>query len=645
MNEYLHNLQQYVLKSDTHIIRDAIYDFMTITSIVKYGNAEHSLESAKIIQTIENHFNVYNINFQITESLKRLSEDGKITPINKHTYSVSKSTYEDFLDEETKTGELEENVRTALSIHIKKSKCELEESVIKKIIINFFNLLDKTFQVYGSYAVRLFSDSQNNSTKSYEYEGFMKIFEQTILSIIPKNKHNSVKNSFNDFFTNPSKQVSQFLFSRAISYVIPKVVNANPKFQNLSKQSFEKKLIILDTNIIVDLLVKENNIKEALKTLLKNTQSLGMKIGILDITCNEFLRLVDSTKANQEILHNAKKYGEDYEDPFYSAFLNRTEKKGGFSDFLAEFEKIEYELKNAYNITKITSDIDNATISEELLQQISNATSHRNPNRTKTRNAQIHDGKCIEFVRKYRESIKTDETGPSCWFLTMDNTLRTAENNFYADTIIANITTAAWLQMITPFMSMTFDMDMTEDAFSKLIGINFIVNKVDPVIFTQMFKIIPELKNYSEETIKEIIGDEYIRSLFVKLEKAEENRNEKEKKKSSNEIIKELKKYTDSKIKNQDEKIKNQDEKIKKLEEQNKNQHNELSELSIKISWMSNKNKFLKWLLITAVVLTFIFILLYTYSFPYVNIVFSITLSGISIFFGVWATKLFSNKN
>ena len=52
------------------------------------------------------------------------------------------------------------------------------------------------------------------------------------------------------------------------------------------------------------------------------------------------------------------------------------------------------------------------------------------------------------------------------------------------------------------------------------------------------------MKNYSEETIKEIIGDDHVQSLFVKLEKAESKEDKKQQSEVEKKIIEKLKDIT-----------------------------------------------------------------------------------------------------
>ena len=608
MREYFQHLQQFALKFESGVISNLVYDFMVISILATHGGDTHTLHSDKMLKHIEKYFKIHNVEFQIANALSRLTNTNKITFESK-SYTLTENAFNTYNSENQEQEKLEKSVKKLLEEKIKKDLGNVAEKYLDTIVNNFFNLLDRTFNAYGSHAVRLFSNNDFELDELRNYPGFGKLFNEEILKLIPPDQHDQVKNSFNEFFFEPTTPLCGYLYSRSVGYIIPRVINADPEFKKLSKESLKNKTIILDTNFIIDLLLEPTKLHTSLSVLLSETQKLGIKVSILTNTKDEFLRRLAFARKNFEFHKRGIKYSVKVEDAFVTAYYANSKSQYSFNDFLAKFENIESFLESEYGIKMIKSEISVEDLPEGLTGEIASASYKLPP---KGKSALIHDAICIEYVRKKRQETSIDETGFSSWLLTLDTTLRRAERAFYDDCVTSNITPAAWMQAMSPFLGGTFDLDTTKEAFSKLISVNFIVKNTKSKIFTNLLATIPDLEGLSDESIKQMIGDQYVQELFVKLATAQGNEDSKEEDKQWKEIKKYVEKTYVKKIQEQDKKLESQDEKIGHLAKENEQSKKRIKSLEKDKISSTSTTRFLKWLLI-AIVACFIVVIIVDY--------------------------------
>ena len=434
MNEYLQNLQQYVISNEAGIIRKSVYDFMIIASIIKHGGSMYRLHVDKIIEHVEKYFKLTDTSIQITQSIHSLVKNKRLIEYEKSSYHVTQYEYDKFMIDEKNTKNLETdivaNINNFLIDHLPKKN----QKIINQLTDNILILLDKIFEEHGNYAARLFSNSQNLHNLS-SYPGFSKLFQNIILSDVNSDMHNNLRNIMYDFFANPTEKLTKYLFSRAMSYVIPRVINADPTFKKISAQSFMNKTIVIDTNVIIPLITEDAKLFSPISTLLINLKKLKIKLIILEETHDEFIDVLDSCSNNW-----SKNRYKDNKNPFYDAYVNHKIKNSKITpnDFLDKFRNIEYVIEHTHNVKIVPSHMEKDTIHDELCSEINNAA--LNTGYTgKTKKRQLHDAICLEYVRNQRRIVSIDETGPSCWFLTRDEGLRTATNNHYGRSTILTI--------------------------------------------------------------------------------------------------------------------------------------------------------------------------------------------------------------
>ena len=206
-----------------------------------------------------------------------------------------------------------------------------------------------------------------------------------------------------------------------------------------------------------------------LKQSLQKRKNLGIKILVLEETVSEFQSWLSYMKEQHQFVGRGSTVKIDQSlfknDLFLNEFHNERSKNKliTINDFTSNFENAKFLLENNFGVKVIPSNIKPKEIDDRLLESIKKSSGFG----SKKKNAQIHDAIALEFVKEKRKTSKIDETGPSIWFLTEDNTLNQAERSYYGKKSIMNsIGNEIWLQIIMPFISPKFD-EVTASTFAR----------------------------------------------------------------------------------------------------------------------------------------------------------------------------------
>ena len=212
----------------------------------------------------------------------------------------------------------------------------------------------------------------------------------------------------------------------------------------------------------------------------------------------------------------------------------------------------------------------------------------------------------MEYVRNQRRIVSIDETGPSCWFLTRDEGLRTATNNHYGRSTILTISVPVLLHVISPFLTGTFKDNVAEEAFSKLISVNFIAHNTNDRDIDKLLEVIPIEDDIPEDVIKKIIGNKVVKKIISDLNTMEKEKNPKKLNDKKIELQKNYDKLMGDEIRQHRERIDSQQSEINEQNEMIKKQQSEINgqnntinkqstqidQLDLKFNKLENMTKF-----------------------------------------------------
>ena len=163
---------------------------------------------------------------------------------NQNQNSATLKSEKNFFQFITKlTDELESKLKETISKSLKEKIPGITNQQIDLIINNLAIVLGTTFANYGSVAAKIIGEGLEGMTELKKSTAFQEIYKQKILKIIPVIYHKDLDKLFNDLFSNPSEEFSEYLFSMAQSYVILEILNIDPELKNMQKMSWSKKNI------------------------------------------------------------------------------------------------------------------------------------------------------------------------------------------------------------------------------------------------------------------------------------------------------------------------------------------------------------------------------------------------------------------
>lgn len=593
----IHILQQFVLNRDSEDLRQEIYEFM-IMSVIYHNNPERGLEKHEISSMIEKDFQLSGIPpLQIDEAISRLATKQDIKKI-KNFFILSEKKRKKLETTNTDICSLENAVYTELKTKIQSILPDKLHPQIDSLIENLHGILGKLFAKYGIEAAKIYVDKNcAKNMKDLQNFSFSEMYNKDILKSIPEAYHNELDILFYDFFSNPSPEVSKFLFSTARSFVLVQILNADPNLQEMLKLSWSKKRIYLDTNVIINLLFGGSNRAEATRILIENTSKLQVKLLISKKTISEFMNWLELRKKKYAGFrfpskNLAEALGEvREEDPFFTIYSETLKNNSGtnMGKFCKQYEHPDILLENKYAVTiePVVKSIEESPNIKELKNRISIEAI-----RPKSDAVAEHDAYSILRVRQLRSSSSSDELGPSTWFLTVDSTLGRAEQEFFNDTKIpSSITVDIWFQIISNFISPSANIEQTSIAFTKLIGSYFNSHKRSIEDYLNFVDVLTNESEYSIKQLKKIVGDDYIaeklRKRHDKLDSGEKPSDE-----ELRSIVADIQKTAKTELDKTIEELKTtQKQEIAKIKVEHTN---EIEKISKKIDSLIQKNKRMK---------------------------------------------------
>ncbi len=516
----IRRLQQFVLNRDSNDIREELYEYMVIEVIFLHAGKEKTLDWNKIKKFLEDEFHLSEIpQFHVDDAINRLIVK-KFVLKNNRILSLSNEKWEKFDRSFKEVETIESKVKDEIRKFSQKFIPEAKKSDIDIIVDNFTNLLGSIFEKHGLEVAKIFVEEQ----RTKKYKSFTEFYKNEILKKIPKTYHESIDKMFYEIFSNPSKTLSQYLYSTAQSFVLSQILNVDPLLQKLEKISWSKKRVYLDTNILINLLFGGSPGVESIQNLIENTIDLKAKIFISRKTSDEFKRWLVKRKQkyrryrvpSPKLASALGKLKND--DPFLTIYASDLASNSSLKieTFCKKYENFEDIIKNKFSIL-IEENIDSIEQSQkiqELKEKILKFATHG-----KSQNVALHDAYSILRIRQLRSTKPSDETGPSTWFLSTDSSLELAENEFFAEKneISSSVTADQWFHIISNFLSPTSSSEKTSVAFVKLLSSHFDSHALNAEDYLNFVDVIIDDSEFSLEQLQRIVGNDYIKEKLQKI--------------------------------------------------------------------------------------------------------------------------------
>jgi len=318
--------------------------------------------------------------------------------------------------------------------------------------------------------------------------------------------------------------ILQLLAEIARNYLYFRILNLDPICKSLQKDILSKKVLMVDTNFIMSLVLPNRSAHKAAFQCVSLCQKLGVELRFTQRTVQEYFDQLSQSEERFKKLH-VRKLGilVALDDDFIAEYGVELQKRGhlDWSDFVRKLRLIKNILAK-YKISeysKIEADLDVASLDSKgsvkdwVIKCAAQAGNIKND-----RVAQ-HDSYHLLLIRKLRETVDRSNSllGPSFWFLTFDRSLLCADkaiNDILCRPrdLPSSIECWALTEMMMPFVSGSVLGATSHEAFSQLMRTEFRVlpTKISTkkLIDIQTSKI--NLDNYTAEEVKTIVDDEFV---------------------------------------------------------------------------------------------------------------------------------------
>ena len=336
-----------------------------------------------------------------------------------------------------------------------------------------------------------------------------------------------------EMFKDIDSETGELLFEMLQNYLNLQLLNADPECRFLEKIAFSRKTLVLDTNVLMSVFLEADRVHEGIKETISIAKDLGVKLVITKRTEQEWLWSLENAN-NQYISINKQRpsFLPNLGDIFIRSFFKKKTSDPTLTwnsyylqlrqiKFMAYEKGISYWYKKEFDVDKLP----NKDLFEPLTQWVFNCSNRKGY--PKPRPVSEHDAYHLLLIRKLREEVPSDILGPSCWFLTLDSTLLSADeglnklmaapfdppSSFMAD---------MWVPIISPFLGPEISEKRLSEAFSHLMSTHFATipaNISADMVLETLNKWLPYEKLTNKE-IEAILSDSLVIKYYNQLKEA-----------------------------------------------------------------------------------------------------------------------------
>jgi len=321
---------------------------------------------------------------QIKSSLERLKKEklvsekeGKIQTTIKTTEIIEGNVLEINKETEALIEDITEKVKKTISK-------PLDVTTLSKIKTNIKESLSAYFRLHGFDCVnsdKIWTANIDNN------EDLIKITKANGLS---NETGDLLVYAIGETLKNPTKQQASTLFKWAKAFIGLQILNLDPTLKEFQKTTFSQKTFIVDTDVLLNCIVKESELHKIYVRLIKGLKSYGCKLIIPEEVIAEVLKhgdaqpnynyiknTFDSVDENivSEQIHNVFVKG------YYTAIINnKISKTTSFKQYISNYiddssprsfliDVIKHYFSNTFQITDL-SNISKQNIDNDLLERL-----------------------------------------------------------------------------------------------------------------------------------------------------------------------------------------------------------------------------------------------------------------------------------
>lgn len=329
-----------------------------------------------------------------------------------------------------------------------------------------------------------------------------------------------------------------FLNAVGRNYLYFQILNIDPECRLFQKEMFSKKVLLLDTNFIIKLLLVPAQGHEVAVRCADLSLKLGVQLRFTKITKEEYLdQIAQSNRRFKELTFTRLDTLLSLDDDFIASYAQEKQKnpKLEWIDFHYKYRAVE-TLLSKWGITEYKETLPPFEVYEEktrnhvasyVLTCAKNLTNY-----IKSDPVSHHDAYHLLLVRKLRENELVDTFGPRFWFLTFDNTLLCVDKAINHEIFEnkydppSSVECWTWMELVGPYFGPKIAYDASLESFSDRMKTQFslIPAKIDTKKLVAIQTPDINFDLLSPEQIHKILSDKIVEDLWNKAENAREVR-------------------------------------------------------------------------------------------------------------------------
>ena len=514
-------LAQFVLNRETEDIRSELHEYLVCHAI--YHAAKNGgLTKSEIQSTLKEIYGMIMPMNLIEDSLQRLDSKNALIVQDRpqRTYLLSEERQKEVSSHHKDYEALKDTVIKELLTRIRKTCPDVseQESEIAEVL---FCTISRIFTRYGSACSEQIIGAKGGVQDIALLPDFQQISIDCVKKLIDSALRKKVKDELRAYFVEPSKEFIYFLHSMAQAYTIAQILVLDPTLQTLAKESFSRKKLFLDTNIILSLMCVAEAHKNITK-IVSLTKKLGVKMVYTPETRREFLDYIDYSKKLYERIPIHKKSIIKKTEPLMenafirSYWIESKEKRLRWSAFIARMEGFQEFLEDKFSISIETPPKE--IWKDPEYDKLDRAVFLANPDKPQPTVA--HDAYHLLMIKRIREKETTDELGMMSYFLSRDYTLSRAERMVdRGGRIPSSLSIDVWSQMILPFLSPRVVADEASEAYMKIMSSKFplLTKSIHPKDLIDMMGLWMDDPSINTDVLRKIVGNRFVRERLKQL--------------------------------------------------------------------------------------------------------------------------------
>lgn len=529
--ELLQRFAQYVFRREAAEIREDLYESI-VEMVLHFKNK--SLDRKTIRHEIERQLGLKFKQFLVNPAIDGLVNKGFVKQKNEEFYLTSfrKSVIAKTIKERKKfLGEIESKFISEYHAKVRKPTSEQDRMALGYL----YAFLSTLFSSESRLLLGIMRGSKEDVELVRQYEPPRRILRNMLVEVEDKELKKAIHDSIISIFN--KDETIQLLNVVARNYLYFQLLNVDPECRLFQKELLSKKVLLLDTNFIMTLLLTSKSAHQAAARCTILSRELGIQLKFTKKTKQEFLdQLKQSHQRFKKLQVTRTDTLSSLDDDFIASYALEKQKKPTlkWNDFYYRFRTFEAILRK-WEITEYKKALSPFEVYEEGLKGPVTGyvlTCWQGlTGRIKSKSVAEHDAYHLLLVRKLREAEPIEALGPQFWFLTFDSSLLCVDKSI--NEIIeskydppSSIECWAWIELIAPYLAPEVSSEAGVEGFSDLMKTQLSLlparTSTKKLIAVQTPKVNFDL--FSPKQVKAILSDQLVEEHWNRLVEAQQTK-------------------------------------------------------------------------------------------------------------------------